>query len=167
MIAATTLMVADEATPKLAADAVRAALTKVGRNQAQEVILFLSPEYSRLVPATLSAVSRTAGCLQIFGGIAAGVVTDDAWAIDRPAVAALVLCDLPAPATTEEDPGTPVLSLCGQSHLPPQWLATPLWPDQLSAPNNPAPATPARSELPEPRFGLLYNDALSTRGTPV
>jgi len=170
MIAASSLMVADEATPKLAADAVRAALAKAGRSQAQEVILFLSPEFARLVPATLSAVTRTAGCLQIFGSIAAGVVTDDAWAIDRPAVAALVLCDLPAPTTSDEPPGTPVLSLCGQSHLPPEWLANPFWPDRQPPPNDHSPTLPEppeHPEPPEPRFGLLYNDALSPRATPV
>lgn len=162
MIAATALMVADEASPKLAVDTVRAALSKAGCSQAQEVILFLSPEFARIAPATLSAVTRTAGCLQVFGGIAAGVATEEGWAIDRPAAAAMVLAELPvSDATDEEQTGAPVLSLCGQSHLPTEWLPDPFADNGRKALHAPT-ATP-----PEPRFGLLYSDALSHRAAPV
>lgn len=163
MIAASALLTANDASPALAAEVVRQALARAGRSQAQEVILFLSPEFSRQAAPTLAAVSRTAGCLQIFGGIAAGVATDEAWAIDRPAAAALVLADLPparsgGEAADRGNPiGEPVFSLCGQAHLPAEW----------TNPANVATAADAPFVVEEARFGLLYNDALSSRPAPV
>lgn len=160
MIAASALLTAEDATPALAAAAVRTALKRLGRREAQEVILFLTPEFARLAGPTLAAVSRAAGCLQIFGGIAAGVVSDEAWSIDRPAVAALVLADLPArsprPAAESGDgtAGAPIFSLCGKPHLPAEWLGE-------------AAAADSDALLGRCRFGLLYNDALSSRPSPV
>lgn len=161
MIAATALLVADDASPALAAEAVQKALDRAGRTQAQQVILFLSPEFARQAAATLAAVSRAAGCLQVFGSIAAGVLTDEAWAIDRPAVAVLVLADLPAlsdavlnhSARDDACAGAPVFSLCGKSHLPAEWTRQTADEDSATA--------------GEARFGLLYNDTLSTRDAPV
>ena len=154
MIAASALITAAEASPALAAEAVQKALARTGNAQAQEVILFLTPEFSRHAAPTLAAVSRASGCLQIFGSIAAGVVTDEAWAMDRPAAAALVLTQLPTrpgpsdESSTEEAPsGAPIFSLCGKAHLPAEWMSD--------------------SEHMDARFGLLYNDTLSPRETPV
>lgn len=160
MIAASALLTADDASPALAAAAVQAALDRAGRSQAQEVVLFLTPDFSRQAAATLAAVSRAAGCLQIFGGIAAGVVSETAWAIDRPAVAALVLADLPAialPGSGEDEAasGAPIFSLCGKSHLPAEWM------NEAATCDDGVPLSIA------PRFGLLYDDALSSRATPV
>ena len=158
MIAASALLTANEASPALAAEAVGLALKRTGRSQAQEVILFLTPDFSRQAAATLTAVSRATGCLQIFGGIAAGVVTDEAWAIDRPAVAALVLSDLPSSekeSTSGESTGVPIFSLCGKHRLPSEWMNEA---DHFDG-NLPL--------LAESRFGLLYNDPLSSRETPV
>ena len=160
MIAASALLSGDDATPALAAATVELALQRAGCSQAQEVILFLSPEFFRHVAPTLSAVSRTAGCLQIFGGIAAGLVSDETWVMDRPAVAALVLADMPALADLHHDQplentGSPLLSLCGKSHLPAQWM-------------DEAGSFDAHLTLAsESRFGLLYNDSLSSHDSPV
>lgn len=153
MIAASALVTGEDATPALAAAAVRTALERLGRPQAQEVILFLTPEYARQAGPTLATVSRVAGCLQIFGGIAAGLVSDEAWTIDRPAVAALVLADLPAPGS-DNGPGAPIFSLCGKPHLPTEWQGE-------------TPAADGDALLGPARFGLLYNDALSSRPSPV
>lgn len=171
MIAASALLTADDASPALAADAVRLALARAGRTQAQEVILFLSPEFSRHIPATLAAVSRAAGCLQVFGSIAAGVATDEAWAIDRPAAAVLVLADLPALAEAANDidePGVPVFSLCGKAHQPTEWLPPGVDPAAAKTPGDLARERDGGvTEFPGARFGLLYNDTLSSRDTPV
>ena len=176
MIAASALLTSADASPTLAADAVRAALAKAGRQQAQEVILFLTPEFSRLIPASLAAVSRAAGCLQIFGSIAAGVATDEAWAMDRPAAAVLVLDELPTIAGVADDTksedtddsGAPVFSLCGRSHLPDEWLSTN---DDFSDLAGLDGTTDENDHGPgsfrESRFGLLYSDALSCRETAV
>lgn len=141
MIAASALMTADDATPQLAAATVHEALRRARIAQAAEVVLFLSPEFTRHAAAAVTAASRAAGCLQVFGGIAAGVASDEGWAMDRPAAAALVLGDLPAPAADAAP--APLLSLCGGLHLPVGWATPPA------------------------RCGLLYADSLSSTPTPV
>jgi hypothetical protein len=148
MKAASALLTADDATPQLAAAAVRLALDRADLGQASEVILFLSPEFARHAAAAVTAASRAAGCLQVFGGIAAGVATEQGWAMDRPAAAALVIGELPANRnddTADDGSGdaAPRASLCGNLHLPVEWAA------------------------PRTRFGLLYSDSLSSQPTPV
>lgn len=138
MIAASALVSGNEATPGLAETAVTQALAKAGRDRAQEVLLFLTPDFTRIAAASVAAASRAAQCLQVFGGIAAGVATERAWAMDRPAAAALVLADLP-PA----DGSGARLSWCGQLRVPEHWHAD------------------------APRYGLLYADSLSAKDVPV
>jgi hypothetical protein len=140
MIAASALIAADEATPQVAAAAVHLALEKSALRQASEVILFLSPEFARHAAPTVTAASRAAGCLQVFGSVAAGVASDEGWVMDRPAAAALVLGRLPAEAAHED---APRVSLCGKLHLPTEWRTRP------------------------PRCGLLYSDSLASTPTPV
>lgn len=138
MIAASALVTANEATPQLAEAAVARALAAAGCERAQEVLLFLTPDFARTAAASVAAASRTAQCLQIFGGIAAGVANERAWSMDRPAAAALVLADLPPTAGIG-----PRLSWCGRLRLPEPW------------------------QDDAPRFGLLYADSLSDKDTPV
>lgn len=138
MIAASALVTANDATPQLAEAAVTQALAAAGCERAQEVLLFLTPEFARCAPASVAAASRAAQCLQIFGGIAAGVANERAWSMDRPAAAALVIADLPPGAGSG-----PRLSWCGRLRLPESWLDD------------------------APRFGLLYADSLSDKDTPV
>lgn len=93
MTAATALVSADRAEPQLAAEAVTAALARAGLVQASSVLLFLSPEFMRCAHAAVMAAARAAGCLNVHGCTAAGVLTDQDWCVDRPAAAALVLAD--------------------------------------------------------------------------
>ena len=161
MIVTSSLCTSDDASPALAVSTVQAALDRAGLRQAQEVILFMTPEFSRQASATLTAVTRAAGCLQVFGCIGAGVITDQACAIDRPAVAVLILADIPTDQSTPQSPDSltsrrpSVFSLCGKSHLPDEWI------------NESASGDGATQHGAIPRFGMLYNDAMSTRATPV
>jgi hypothetical protein len=138
MIAASALVTANEATPQLAEAAVTQALAAAGCERAQEVLLFLTPDFARAAAPSVAAASRAAQCLQIFGGIAAGVANERTWSMDRPAAAALVLADLPPTAGAG-----PRLSWCGRLRLPETW------------------------QDDAPRFGLLYADSLSDKDTPV
>lgn len=91
MTAATALVSGNEAVPQLAEQAVAEALLRAGNAQANSVLLFLTPEFSRHAQQAVLAAARAARCTQIFGGIAAGLCTETGWALDRPAAAAMVL----------------------------------------------------------------------------
>ncbi len=93
MTAATALVSADRADPQLAAEAVTAALARAGLVQASSVLLFLTPEFARCAQAAVMAAARAAGCLNVHGCTAAGVLTEADWCVDRPAAAVLVLAD--------------------------------------------------------------------------
>jgi hypothetical protein len=146
MIAASALLTADEATPQLAAAAVRMAMERAGIAQAGEVVLFLTPEFARLAGPAVTAASHIAGCLQVFGSVVAGVASNEGWAMDRPAAAALVIGEMPRTTSPGGPAGTPRVSLCGRLHLPAEWNL---------------------GDLVVPRVGLVYSDSLSTATTPV
>jgi small ligand-binding sensory domain FIST len=112
MTLATALITANEAHPQLVEDAVQQALAKAGLTQANSVLLFLTPEFSRQAQAAVTAAARVAQCTQVAGGIASGVLTESGWALDRPAAAVMVLggdLTLGFPA----DEHCPVLSYAG------------------------------------------------------
>jgi small ligand-binding sensory domain FIST len=88
---ATALVSANEAHPQLAEEAVQQALAKAGLRQANSVLLFLTPEFSRHAQAAVTAAARAAQCTQVTGGIASGVLTETGWALDRPAAAVMVM----------------------------------------------------------------------------
>ncbi|MFC5302820.1 FIST C-terminal domain-containing protein [Azospira restricta] len=120
MSAATALLAGNDAVPELAAQVVEEALRRAGRAQANSVLLFLSPEFSRHAQPAVRAAARAAQCTQVFGGIAAGLCTETGWALDRPAAAAMVLCDgvsLRAPAAGGD---APLLS-CTTTPFPSEW----------------------------------------------
>ncbi|WP_153117940.1 FIST C-terminal domain-containing protein [Rhodocyclus tenuis] len=90
MSIATALISGDEASPQLAEAAVRAALDKAGLASAESVLLFLTPDFARHAQLAVTAAARAASSLQVGGGIAAGVFTEEGWVLDRPAAAAMV-----------------------------------------------------------------------------
>jgi len=141
MTVATALVSGNDPLPQLAEAAVGQALDKLkaaGASHANSVLLYLTQDFSRLIPPTLLAASRTAACTQVAGTVAAGVFTEDGWVLDRPAAAAMVFggsLGLRAGRPGEE----PLLSLASAASLPPEW------------------ASPA-----SPRFGALHQDALAS-----
>lgn len=107
---------APEASAQLAAIAVRQALEKAELDQATQILLFLTHDFQRHAQAAVLAAARTAGCLQVAGCTASGVLTESGWRTDQPAVAALVLSS-PTGKTTE----SLRLSFSGHSRLPYDW----------------------------------------------
>lgn len=90
MTIATALIQARKAQPDLATQAVRQALHRAGLNRADSVLLFLSAEFMPFLQQTLDAAAVAAGTLDIFGCTTVGLMTEDDWAIDGPAVAVMV-----------------------------------------------------------------------------
>ena len=125
---ATALATGNEVSPHLAEQAVREALERADLRRAEGVILLLSEHFGRhaqsaALPAALAA-ARAAGCMQVVGMSAPGLLTETGWVLDQPAAAVLVLGG---------DIGlTPVhglsgytLSFCGGPTLPADWLGNP------------------------------------------
>ena len=73
-----------------AARAVRIALDKAGIEQAESVLLFMTPEYEKDAEAALRVAARAAGCIQISGCIGYGILTEHDWILDSPGIAAMV-----------------------------------------------------------------------------
>ena len=135
MNAATALVTANTPDPQLAGEAVATALAKAGLTQASAVLLFLTPEFSRHAQAAVTAAARRAQCMQVAGGMAAGVLSEIGWALDRPAAAALVLGNR-FTLTPCEHAETPLLSFAGASPTA-DWLGA------------------------APRFGALFGNGFS------
>lgn len=117
MRVASSLISGLHASTELVELAVRTALSKARLTRAEQVILLLSESFNKNPQAAVLAAARTAGTTQISGCTTHGVFTEDAWQIDQPAVAALVL-------STDDstiDQGSPVLSLSGNTNLPSEW----------------------------------------------
>jgi hypothetical protein len=108
---------APQAGPKLAEQAVASALAAAGLDQANHVLLLLSREFSRHAADAVRAAARTAGCLQVSGCTASGLLTEAGWLLDQAAAAALVIGDRPPAAAT----GMPTISFCGRPTLPVDW----------------------------------------------
>lgn len=90
MTVATALVSGNEPLPQLAEEAVNIALKKAGLTHANGVLLFLTPDFARHAQQSVTAAARAAQCTQIAGGIAAGVLTESGWVLDRPAAAVMV-----------------------------------------------------------------------------
>ena len=142
MSVATALVAANDASPQLAATAVASALERAEITHAQGVLLFLTPHFTRQAALAVHAASRAANCLQIAGGVVAGVANETSWVFDRPAAVAMVF-GAPLRLDAADDGQGPHLAVAGASTLPPAWAALP------------------------PRFGVIYSDALSTQATPA
>lgn len=108
--------------PELAAAAVKSALARAGLTQAGSVILFLTRDFQRQAPAALLAAARAAGCMEITGCTAYGLITDEGWLLDQSGAAALVI---EAPASIDPTASQHLLSFSGHGTLPYDWQALP------------------------------------------
>lgn len=80
-----------QALPELAADAVRLALDAAGLQIANSVLLFLTEEFAENPLPAIRAAAVAASTTQVTGCSATGIFTEQDWALDTPAAAALVL----------------------------------------------------------------------------
>lgn len=121
MSVATALVKSPQASPELAAEAVRIALDKAGLERPNAVLLYLSADFARDPQPAIRAAARVGNCLQIAGCTATGLFTEEDWVLDTPAAAALVLGGnfrLQPP-----QPDAPVLTLSAPNALDWNWLA--------------------------------------------
>lgn len=107
--------------PELAEQAVRMALQKAGLDRADNVILFLTRDFTRLAQPAVIAAARAAACLQVCGSTASGLLTESGWLLDQPGAAALVF----ESAATSSPANATTLSFTGHSTLPFEWQASP------------------------------------------
>ena len=125
---ATGLSHGHRAFPEHAENAVKRALTKAGRERANAILLFLTPEYAANPEPALRAAARAGGCLQVVGCTGAGILTESEWVLDSPGAAAMVLAGNMqlniAPAAIRNDEEM-VLSLCTPAGLTADWLDVP------------------------------------------
>lgn len=106
--------------PELAAEAVQSALAKADLTQAGTVLLFLTRDFQRQPQPALLAAARAAGCMEIFGSTAYGVMTESDWLLDQAGAAALVM-EMPNASKTSGHH----LSFTGHNTLPYDWQALP------------------------------------------
>ena len=131
----------------LVRDAVASALAKAGLSYANAVLLFLSPHFARDPQPALHEAARGAGCLQVDGGIGAGVFTELDWSLGEPAAAAMVFGGA-VQLRRARAGDAPILSLATPNGLALDWL-------ENGAPtldDNARPATPER-------FGAVASDS--------
>lgn len=130
MSLASALMVGNDAVPQLAENAFREALARTGDKQANSVLLYLTSEFTHQAQAVVTAVARVARSTQISGGIAAGVFTERAWVLDRPAAAVMVLTGElslapPEPPSASVTAANTMLISGASNHLPVEWAVQP------------------------------------------
>lgn len=77
-------------TPELVAETIQAALRKAEADNANSVLLFLTPHFTSKVLTVLQTATRVSRCLQVSGSIVSSILTDEASSQTRPACAALV-----------------------------------------------------------------------------
>jgi hypothetical protein len=126
--ASTGLSYGGRAQPDHAARAVSRALKRAQLTSARGVLLFLTPHYAPDPDPAIRAAAREAGCLQVIGATAAGILTEEEWVLDSPGAAAMVFADpiMPAPAGNDaRDDEALLISVCTPAGLTADWLDIP------------------------------------------
>jgi small ligand-binding sensory domain FIST len=128
LVASTGLSYGGRAQADHAVRAVTQALERARLTRAGGVLLFLTPHYAPNPEPSVRAAARAAGCLQVIGATAAGILTEEEWVLDSPGAAAMVFADpislAPAGMETADDEAV-LLSLCTPSGLTADWLDVP------------------------------------------
>lgn len=111
-----------------AARAVSRALKRARLSRAHAVLLFLTPHYAPNPDPAIRAAARAAGCLQVIGATAAGILTEEEWVLDSPGAAAMVFAEpitLAPIGTGAADDEAVLLSLCTPAGVTADWLDIP------------------------------------------
>ena len=125
MTVATALSHSNSATPELVGLAVQAALRRMGQTRASSILLFLTSDFNRCLDDSIRSAARAGNTLQVTGCSAIGVMTEDDWVIDGPAVAVMVFATDPARILAPEHPGSR-LALAAPNAINTLWLDGPL-----------------------------------------
>ncbi len=119
MTVATALVSGNDPLPQLAEAAVAEALAKARLDQANGILLFLTPEFGRHAQQAVTAAARAAQCTQVAGAVVSGVFNETGWVVDRPAAAVMVFGG--GLSLTHGVAGdAPILSYSGAT-FPPEW----------------------------------------------
>lgn len=118
MKVATALVAGAYATPDLVETAVRTAMSRAGLFRAEQLLLFLTRDFARNASAAVLAAARAGGCLQVNGMTASGLLTEEGWQLDQPAVAVLAMGE------SADTGNAGWLSFTGQSRLPFDWVSS-------------------------------------------
>jgi len=124
MTVATALVTGNEVSPHLAELAVKQALARAGLTRAEGVVLLLSQHFTRHADSAVLAAARAAGCMQIVGMTAPGLITEQGWSLDQVGAAALVLGDEIGLTPIHDGQGH-AITFCATPTLPKDWLASP------------------------------------------
>ncbi|MFL6652460.1 MAG: FIST C-terminal domain-containing protein [Sulfurifustaceae bacterium] len=111
-----------------AARAVTRALKRARLSRANGVLLFLTPHYAINPDPAIRAAARAAGCLQVIGATAAGILTEQEWVLDSPGAAAMVFAEpitLALPGSDTANDEAVLLSLSAPAGLTADWLDVP------------------------------------------
>lgn len=87
---ATALIQDRKASPQMGITAIKMALQKAGLKKADNVLVFLTGEFTPYLDKTLAAIQEAAGTDHVFGCTTVGVLTEHDWVIDGPAIAVMV-----------------------------------------------------------------------------
>lgn len=110
--------------PRHAATAVERALESASADQANSVLLFLTPEFAQNPEPALCAAARAARCTQIVGCTAPGVITNEEWLLDSCGAAAMVFCGdvWLQPPVTDDAQVHHLLTLSTPESVSAEWL---------------------------------------------
>jgi len=120
---ATSIVLGNQATPELAAEAVNNAMQKADISIANSVLLLLTSEFASNPQAAIRAAAKTANCMQVMGCSATGIFTEEDWVLDAPAAAAMVFGDGIALQLSHFNTGNqPLLTLSAPNAINSTWL---------------------------------------------
>lgn len=123
MKVATSIIVGNQATPELVAEAVTNAMHKANITVANSVLLLLTSEFSSNPQPAIKAAAKASNCMQVMGCTATGIFTEDDWVLDAPAVAVMVFGDeVTLQLSHQNSTQQPLLTLCAPNAINSTWL---------------------------------------------
>lgn len=123
MKVATSIVLGNQATPELAAEAVRNAMLKADITVANSVLLLLTSEFATNPQPAIRSAAKAANCTQVMGCSATGIFTEEDWVLDAPAAAAMVFGgDISLQLPHQNLNHQPLLTLSAPNAINSTWL---------------------------------------------
>ena len=124
MTVATALLQQDSPSLTMVETVVRRAMKRAQSPRAEAILLFVTSDFAHDLPQVVHTAARTGQTLQVHGCSAIGVMTEEDWVIDGPAVAAMVWADEPG-LTATHDGNTAHVALAAPNAINRLWLESP------------------------------------------
>ncbi len=123
MKVASSIGISHTATPDLVKKTIQAALARANLVSANSVILLLTPDFAKDLPATIQAAAAAAQTTQIIGCMAPCIFTEEDWVTDAAGVAVLVIDDsLQWAIPADNLPNQPILTITAPHALNTSWM---------------------------------------------